>query len=118
MDGVVVLGPEGGEHVARTERHHRILVELPEFEIVELRFGPDFEGVDAHAHDDFVDSFYVLAGEAEFVVGDDVFRAGPGSFVAAPPGVTHGFRNAADSELRMLNVHAPNVGFAERLRRG
>jgi mannose-6-phosphate isomerase-like protein (cupin superfamily) len=118
VDGVVVLGPEGGEHVARTERHHRILVELPEFEIVELRFGPDFEGVDAHAHDDFVDSFYVLAGEAEFVVGDDVFRAGPGGCVAAPPGVTHGFRNAADSELRMLNVHAPNVGFAERLRRG
>ena len=43
-------------------------------------------------------------------------RGLPGSFVAAPPGVVHGFRNAADTELRMLNVHAPNVGFAERLR--
>src|SRR5579864_6361084 len=104
-EGMVAIGPESGERVARTERHHRILCELLQFEVVELRFGPDFEAVDAHVHTDHVDSFYVLAGEAEFVVGDDVFRAGPGSFVAAPPGVTHGFRNAADSELRLLNVH-------------
>jgi mannose-6-phosphate isomerase-like protein (cupin superfamily) len=116
MDGIVALGPEGGEKVVRPERHHRILAELPQFEVVELRFGPDFDGVDAHVHDDFVDSFYVLAGEAEFLVGEETFRAAPGSFVAAPPGVRHGFRNATDSELRLLNVHAPNVGFAERLR--
>ena len=117
-DGIVVLGPDGGEQVVRRERHHRILGELPQLEIIELCFGPDFEGVDAHTHADHVDAFYVLAGEAEFHVGDDVFRAGPGSFVAAPPGATHGFRNVADSELRLLNIHAPNVGFAGRLRSG
>jgi mannose-6-phosphate isomerase-like protein (cupin superfamily) len=118
VDSVVALGPEGGEHVERVARHHRILCELPQFEAVELRFGPDFEGVDPHVHADFVDAFFVLAGEAEFQVGDDTFLGGPGSFVAAPPGVGHGFRNAGASELRMLNVHAPNVGFAESLRRG
>ena len=118
VDGIVALGPEGGERVPREERHHRILAELPQFELIETRFGPEFEGVDPHTHNDHVDSFYVLAGEAEFQVGDDVFRAGPGSFVAAPAGVTHGFRNASDSELRLLNIHAPNVGFAERLRGG
>jgi mannose-6-phosphate isomerase-like protein (cupin superfamily) len=118
MDGVVVIGPEGGEHAVRGERHHRILGELPQFEIVELRFGPDFEGVDSHSHADFVDAFYVLAGEAEFLVGEETFRAGAGSFVAASPGLTHGFRVVGESELRMLNVHAPEVGFAESLRRG
>jgi quercetin dioxygenase-like cupin family protein len=115
-DVIVALGPDGGEQVVRGELHHRILGELAQFEIIELRFGPDFEGVDVHAHHDHVDSFYVLAGEAEFQVSGDVFRAGPGSFVAALPGVTHGFRNVADSELRLLNIHAPNVGFAGRLR--
>jgi mannose-6-phosphate isomerase-like protein (cupin superfamily) len=84
--------------------------------VIELRFGPDFEGVEPHIHEDHTDAFFVLAGEAEFRVGDEVVRAGPGSFVAAPPGVTHGFHNAADSELRLLNIHAPNVGFAGRLR--
>jgi mannose-6-phosphate isomerase-like protein (cupin superfamily) len=112
----IVLGPDDGEKVAREARHHRILAELPELEVIELRFGPEFEGVDLHAHEDHVDSFYVLAGEAEFTFGDDVVRAGPGTWVAAPVGVRHGFRNAGDGELRMLNVHAPNVGFAKRLR--
>ena len=115
MEGIA-HGPDGGEKVARAARHHRILAELPELEAIELRFGPEFEGVGLHSHTDHVDSFYVLAGEAEFTFGDEVFRAGPGSYVAAPIGVEHGFRNAGDGELRMLNVHAPNVGFAQRLR--
>ena len=115
MDGIA-HGPDGGEKVTRAARHHRILAELPEFEVIELRFGPDFEGVDPHTHSDHVDSFFVLDGEAEFTVGDEVFRSGPGSYVAAPIGVVHGFRNAGEAELRMLNIHAPNVGFAQRLR--
>lgn len=112
----IVLGPDEGERVERASRHHRILAELPEFEVVELRFGPEFEGVDLHSHSDHVDSFYVLEGEAEFTFAGEVVRAGPGTWVAAPVGVEHGFRVAGDGELRMLNVHAPNVGFAQRLR--
>ena len=111
------MAADGGEKVPRGGLYHRILAELPELEAIELRFAPDFEGVDPHTHPDHVDSFYVLEGEAEFVVGDEVVRAGPGSYVAAPIGVVHGFRNAGDGELRMLNVHAPNTGFAGRLRR-
>lgn len=117
MDGIAI-GPDGGERVARGPRSHRILAELPGLEVIELAFGPDFEGVDPHTHSDHVDSFYVLEGEAEFVVEGETFRAGPGSYVAAPVGVEHGFRNVGGGELRMLNVHAPNTGFAERLRRG
>jgi mannose-6-phosphate isomerase-like protein (cupin superfamily) len=107
MEGIL-LGQGEGEKVARAHRHHRILAELC--------FGPDFEGVDLHSHSDHVDSFYVLEGEAEFLMGDEAVRVGPGAYVAAPIGVVHGFRNVGDGDLRMLNVHAPNVGFAERLR--
>jgi mannose-6-phosphate isomerase-like protein (cupin superfamily) len=115
MGGIV--GPEEGERVSRGPRDHRILAELPELEVVELRFGPNFEGVEPHSHRDHVDSFYVLEGEAEFVLGDETVRVGPGSYVAAPVGAVHGFRNVGDGELRMLNVHAPNVGFGDRLRK-
>jgi mannose-6-phosphate isomerase-like protein (cupin superfamily) len=115
VDGIL-LGQGEGEKVARAHRQRRILAELPELEVVELCFGPDFEGVDLHSHSDHVDSFYVLEGEAEFRLGDEVVRLGPGAYVAAPIGVAHGFRNVGDGDLRMLNVHAPNVGFAERLR--
>jgi quercetin dioxygenase-like cupin family protein len=112
----VALGPEGGEHVVRGARHHRILCELPELEVVELWFGPDFEGVPLHTHDNHADSFYVLEGEAEFTVDGEILRAPPGSWVSAPVGVSHGFRSAGGGELRLLNVHAPKVGFAEGVR--
>ena len=105
-----------GERVG--SRGHRVLAELPQLEALDLSYGPDFEGVDPHTHSDHVDSFYVLEGEAEFKVGEDVFRAGPGSFVAAPIGVVHGFSNVGGAELRMVNVHVPNVGFSGRLRGG
>jgi mannose-6-phosphate isomerase-like protein (cupin superfamily) len=83
--------------------------------VIELSFGPDFE-VPPHAHADHVDSFYILEGVAEFVVEGEVLDAGVGTFVAAPVGVVHGFRNKGPGELRMLNIHGPNTGFAERLR--
>ena len=110
----IVIPPGGGEPV----RRHRILAELPQLEVVELTFAPDFEGVDPHTHSDQVDSFYVLEGEAEFIVEGDVIRAGPGTYVAAPPGVVHGFRNVGPGDLRMLNIHGPNTGFIGRLRQG
>jgi mannose-6-phosphate isomerase-like protein (cupin superfamily) len=115
--GGILIGPDQGERLARGPRYHRILTELSELEVIELRFGPEFEGVDPHSHPDHVDAFYILEGEAEFVVEDAVIRAGLGTYVAAPIGVSHGFRNAGPGELRLLNVHAPNTGFAERLRR-
>ena len=116
MDGIAI-DAEGGERVQRGPRHHRILCELPALEVIELRFGLDFEGVGPHTHPDHADCFYVLAGEAEFTLDGEPVPAGPGSFIAAPSGTVHGFRNAGDGELRLLNVHAPNTGFAERLRR-
>ena len=115
MDGIAI-GPDGGEHLERGVRSHRILAELPDLEVIELRFGPDFDGVDPHTHADQTDTFFVLEGEAEFTIGDETFRFGPGSYVAAPPGVVHGFRVAGDRELRMLNIHTPNTGFARRMR--
>ena len=117
MSGIA-HGPDGGEHVRREARHHRILCEIDALEVIELRFGPDFEGVDPHTHPDHADCFFVLAGEAEFTLDGELHHFGPGGFVAAPIGTVHGFRNAGDGELRLLNMHAPNTGFAKRLREG
>jgi mannose-6-phosphate isomerase-like protein (cupin superfamily) len=114
MDGIVISA--GADRVTRGPGTFRVLAELPELEVIDMRFGPEFEGVDLHTHEDHVDSFYVLEGEAEFTVGDEVVRAAPGTFVAAPAGLVHGFRGVGDVDLRILNVHAPNTGFARRFR--
>ena len=117
MTDAIVFGPGEGETLERPgSRTHRVLAELPEFEVVELTFEPGWEGVDPHTHDDHVDSFYVLEGEVEFLLGDRRIRGGPGTYVAVPQGVVHGFHNAGAESIRVLNIHAPKVGFIERLR--
>src|SRR5207248_2182875 len=105
-----------GEPFEHETTFHRVQAELAELSVIEMTFRPDFEGVDPHTHEDHVDAFYVLAGEADFVIGDDVRRAAPGSFLAAPPGARHGFSNPGPTDLRVLNFHAPDAGFVSRLR--
>jgi mannose-6-phosphate isomerase-like protein (cupin superfamily) len=117
VEGIMV-GPEGGERFRHVGgRDHRVLLEIPALEVFELCFTPDFEGVDPHTHEAHADCFYVLEGRAEFVVNGEPVEAGPGTFVAAPPGSVHGFRVVGGAELRLLNIQAPNTGFGDRLRR-
>jgi quercetin dioxygenase-like cupin family protein len=112
-----ILQPAGeGERVDRGETFHLIKAELEELSVFEMAFSPDFEGVQAHIHEDLADVFLVLEGEGEFIVGDEVQRAEPGTFFAAPPGARHGFSNPGQGLLRLLNLHAPDAGFAGRLR--
>ena len=106
----VAFPPDEGEQLG----NHRVLAELPEYETIVLSYDTDFEGVDPHTHDDHVDSFLVLEGEVEFFLEGEWRRYGPGGFVAVPRNVVHGFRPA--TRMRVLNIHAPNVGFIARLR--
>jgi quercetin dioxygenase-like cupin family protein len=109
----VVLRPGEGERLG-----DRIVVKLerPEISVNEVRVGPDFEGPGAHFHKEHVDAFYVLEGELEFLNGTETLRAGPGTTVAVPPGIVHGFGPGRDG-AHYLNIHAPDGGFIEYIRR-
>ena len=114
-DAVVSLRG-GGERFERDDRAVTILADVPQLSAHEIAFDRGFV-VDPHVHDDHLDSFFVLEGEVEFTVGEDVVLTGPGTWVAAPPGSRHGFRNGGSGRARVLNVHAPDAGFAESIRR-
>jgi mannose-6-phosphate isomerase-like protein (cupin superfamily) len=111
----VVRGPGEGERFDRGNRVVTIRADLGEVSFVEIEFDDTFE-VPPHEHDDHVDAFYVLEGDVDFTIGEDVVRAGPGTLVAAPTGTRHGFRNPGPARARLLNVHAPDAGFAGRVR--
>jgi quercetin dioxygenase-like cupin family protein len=112
----VVLHAGEGERLVSEHRTAWIKIGRDELAMVELEIGPAFEGPSPHSHDDHVDSFYVLDGEAEFQMEDQTLLLGAGSFVAAPRGVEHGF-TAGPGRARLLNVHAPSAGFHESMRR-
>jgi mannose-6-phosphate isomerase-like protein (cupin superfamily) len=109
----IVLGPGEGERL-----NERIVVkaELPEISINEVNVGPDFEGPGPHFHREHVDAFYVIEGQLEFINGTETVLAGPGTSVAVPPGIVHGFTNPGPGRARYLNIHGPDSGFIEYLR--
>jgi len=111
----IVVPPGGGERFERSNRVVTILAETEQLSVLTIEFDATFE-VPPHSHDDYVDSFYVLDGEVEFTLGDSTLQAGPGTLVAAPPGVVHGFRTRGPGRARILNLHAPDRGFAESVR--
>ena len=115
-----LLTPPGeGEIVTdRPERTLRILGELEELIVTWFRYEPGEKGPDAHIHEHHTDAFYVLEGELELSLGPEptTRAAEPGTFVAAPPGVVHTFRNASDATVVLLNFHVPSSGFGDHIR--
>ena len=112
----VFLRPGEGERLTGNNRVATIKVGREELSLIEFELEAGFEGPDPHTHDDHVDSFYVLEGEPEFVAGDETLRLGPGSYIAAPIGFRHTFANPGDQPARLLNIHAPSIGFHDWLR--
>jgi quercetin dioxygenase-like cupin family protein len=112
------LAEEGETVTDRPERTIRILTDLPELCMTWTRYVAGEEGPGPHIHREHVDAFFVLSGELNFGVGPGVERvkAGPGTFVLAPPEVVHTFRNDGAAEATWLNFHAPSKGFASFLR--
>jgi quercetin dioxygenase-like cupin family protein len=112
----IYLPPGEGERLEANTRVATIKVGRDELALVEFELEPGFVGPDPHSHDDHIDSFYVLEGEPEFLIGAETVRLGPGSFVAAPLGFRHTFGNPGPERARLLNIHAPSRGFHEFLR--
>jgi mannose-6-phosphate isomerase-like protein (cupin superfamily) len=46
--------------------------------------------------------YFVRSGHATFTIGDQVHAAGPGSFLAVPPGTSHAYRVSPGEVLELL----------------
>jgi quercetin dioxygenase-like cupin family protein len=60
-----------------------------------------------HVHRVQEETFYVLEGEAEWLIGGELIRAKPGAYVFIPPGVPHNIGNASDKPVRMIMTVSP-----------
>ena len=98
----IVLGAGKGEALGTTV----VKADRREINVLELELRPG-SGVSPHFHKDHSDSFYVLEGEVELHVGDEVVQGTPGTYVLAPPHVVHWLRNTSDAPARLINLHTP-----------
>jgi quercetin dioxygenase-like cupin family protein len=114
MADLLVCEPGGGERFVRENRVVTIRAELQQLSILEIDFDSTFE-VAPHSHD-HVDAMLVLDGLVELLGEGSPRRVDPGTIVAVPAGVRHGFRNPGPRRARILVFHAPDGGFADVVR--
>jgi quercetin dioxygenase-like cupin family protein len=60
-----------------------------------------------HVHRVQEETFYVLEGECQWQIGDEMIRATPGTYVFIPPGVPHNIGNASDKPAKMIMTVSP-----------
>jgi mannose-6-phosphate isomerase-like protein (cupin superfamily) len=115
----ILVRRSDGEPITDLEHRKAILLAAREqITVTWYHLVPGERGPDPHVHHEHVDSFYVLDGELGFILGPDRehVRIGAGGLVAAPPTFVHTFVNSSDSEVRFLNIHTPDGGFADYMR--
>ena len=80
---------------------------------------PPGGGPPPHIHRNEDETFYVVEGQIDFLLGDETVTGGPGDFVNVPRGTVHRFRNSGTSAAMMILTFSPDIEhfFAETLER-
>jgi quercetin dioxygenase-like cupin family protein len=61
----------------------------------------------AHTHENYEETFYVLSGELDFLVGEETTTVKTGDFIRAPKGTRHGYTNPTGSQVELLVGFTP-----------
>ncbi len=93
-----------------------LLADIEAIGIAEVRSEPGSPSPPTHLHRLHVESFYVLEGELTLTAAGRELRAGAGSWVQVPPGVSHTFAFTGDRPTRFLNLHSPSSGYGAFVR--
>ena len=65
------------------------------------------DGSKLHTQPDHDEIVIVIDGEAEFRVGDEVYRIGPGDFVFIPRNTLHGRVRTITESMSALSIYSP-----------
>jgi quercetin dioxygenase-like cupin family protein len=68
---------------------------------------PPGGGPPPHIHRREDETFYLIEGQIEFVLGEDRITAGPGDFINVPRGTVHCFHNTGTATARMVLTFTP-----------
>jgi mannose-6-phosphate isomerase-like protein (cupin superfamily) len=106
-----VLEPNGGERL-RFLGASTMRLKVDEAKNADLGFyeyvsEPGVTGPPQHVHHGHDETFYVVDGTYEFVIGSDHLPMPRGAFLLVPRGTPHTFRNAGDDLGRIVGTFNP-----------
>ncbi|MDI7861471.1 cupin domain-containing protein [Rhizobiaceae bacterium n13] len=107
-----VVSRPGEERIARTPFGAKIVIHATAAETAGAfgmweTFTPPGQGPAPHTHTRETEIFRVIRGLYRFQCGDAEFDAPPGTVVALPPHVPHGWRNISDEPGQMFAIFTP-----------
>ncbi len=106
----------GAEFEAVIDGHRRrLLCEVEELGIVETQAGGAGEIHPPHAHEDRLESWYVLEGPILFALGEREVEAEAGTWLQAPAGLEHTYEFTGPG-ARLLSIHTPSGELGAYLR--
>jgi mannose-6-phosphate isomerase-like protein (cupin superfamily) len=80
------------------------------FSVVEHPLAPGVLGSPPHTHTNEDEYSFVVEGTIGVMLGEEIYEAGPGSYVIKPRGVVHAFWNSGPEPARIVEIIAP-AGF-------
>jgi quercetin dioxygenase-like cupin family protein len=72
-----------------------------------LALVPPGGGPPPHIHTREDETFYLLEGQVEFLLGEETIVAGPGDFVNVPRGIVHRLQNTGTETARLVLTFTP-----------
>lgn len=113
-DGPVIVRAGEGQRVGNVEFLART-EDTPRFNFGIIEMSPG-RAMEQHVHEEEDDSFYILEGEMTFYVGEETYKAGPGSFVFGPKDVPHTYIvDSGPAKLLFVLSPAGFEGFIEAI---
>jgi mannose-6-phosphate isomerase-like protein (cupin superfamily) len=96
---------------------NRILIKVatPSQLVCDYSAAPEFPGPPLHIHPGFDETYIVLEGRLEIVVGAQRSELSPGAVAYVSGSVPHTFRNPCDDRARFLSICSPG-GFEHYFR--
>jgi mannose-6-phosphate isomerase-like protein (cupin superfamily) len=77
------------------------------YSLVELRVAPG-KGIARHTHTREEEAYFVVSGELEATIGDDVFTLKAGETLIAPRDIPHALRNPGKVPNHYLTIFSPS----------
>ena len=114
-NGHMLLPPGEGELIEVAGNRIRIKVANPSQLVCDYSAAPRFPGPPLHVHPGFDESYLVLEGRLEVLVGEQRSELTPGAVAYVSGSVPHTFSNPHGERARFLSICSPG-GFEHYFR--
>jgi mannose-6-phosphate isomerase-like protein (cupin superfamily) len=102
-----LLAPGDGELIQAAGNRILIKVASPSQLVCDYSAAPGFPGPPLHVHPGFDETYLVLEGRLEVVVGEQRAELMPGAVAYVSGSVPHTFRNPRNERARFLSICTP-----------